>query len=43
MEFLCNFIIYGFIGWIIENVFCYYNNRHFQNDGFLNLLNSNKV
>lgn len=36
MEFLCNFIIYGFIGWIIENVFCYYNNRHFQNDGFLN-------
>jgi uncharacterized membrane protein len=20
MEFLCNFIIYGFIGWIIENV-----------------------
>lgn len=36
MEFLYNFFIYGFIGWIIENVFCYYIHGHFQKDGFLN-------
>lgn len=35
MEFLYNFFIYGFIGWIIENIFCYYVNGHFQYDGFL--------
>ena len=35
MEFLYNFFIYGFIGWIIENAFCYYVNGHFQYDGFL--------
>ena len=35
MQFLYNFFIYGFIGWIIENLFCYYTNGHFQKDGFL--------
>ena len=35
MEFLYNVFIYGFIGWIIENAFCYYVNGHFQYDGFL--------
>ena len=35
MEFLYNFFIYGFIGWIIENVFSYYIHGHFQKDGFL--------
>ena len=35
MEFLFNFFIYGFIGWIIENIFCYYIHGHFQKDGFL--------
>ena len=35
MEFLFNFFVYGFIGWIIENIFCYYIHGHFQKDGFL--------
>ena len=35
MEFLYNFFVYGFIGWIIENVFSYYIHGHFQKDGFL--------
>lgn len=35
MEFLYNFFIYGFIGWIIENIFSYYIHGHFQKDGFL--------
>ena len=35
MEFLFNFFVYGFIGWIIENIFCYYIHGHFQRDGFL--------
>lgn len=35
MEFLYDFFIYGFIGWIIENIFCYYIHGHFQEDGFL--------
>lgn len=35
MEFLYNFFIYGFIGWIIENAFSYYIHGHFQKDGFL--------
>lgn len=35
MEFLYNFFAYGFIGWIIENVFSYYIHGHFQKDGFL--------
>ena len=34
MEFLYNFFVYGFIGWIIENVFSYYIHGHFQKDGF---------
>ena len=35
MEFLYNFFVYGFIGWIIENIFSYYIHGHFQKDGFL--------
>ena len=35
MEFLYNFFIYGFIGWIIENIFSYYIHGYFQKDGFL--------
>lgn len=35
MDFLYNFFIYGFIGWIIENIFSYYIHGHFQKDGFL--------
>lgn len=36
MYFLFNFFLYGFIGWIIENVYCYFKNKHFQEEGFLN-------
>lgn len=32
---LFNFIFYSFIGWIIENIYCYFTQRRFQNDGFL--------
>lgn len=32
---LFNFIIYSFIGWVIENVYCYYTEGHFQEHGFL--------
>ena len=35
MEFLYNFFLYGFIGWIIENIFSYYIHGYFQKDGFL--------
>ena len=34
--FLFNFFLYGFIGWIIENVYCYFVTGHVQEDGFLN-------
>lgn len=34
--FLFNFFLYGFIGWIIENVYCYSLTGHVQEDGFLN-------
>lgn len=30
-----SFFLYGFIGWIIENVFSYFTKGHFQEDGFL--------
>ena len=30
------FIIFSFLGWIVENIYCYYKLRRFQNDGFLN-------
>lgn len=30
------FIIYSFLGWIVENLYCYYKLGRFQNDGFLN-------
>lgn len=33
---LFNFFLYGFIGWIIENLFSYFVKGHFQEDGFLN-------
>ncbi|MEN8078283.1 putative ABC transporter permease [Clostridioides difficile] len=35
MEFIYNFFIYGFIGWVIENLFSYYINKRFQEDSFL--------
>ncbi|GKU24698.1 putative ABC transporter permease [Clostridium folliculivorans] len=30
-----NFIIYSFLGWIIENLYCYHLFKRFQEDGFL--------
>jgi len=36
LYFIFNFFFYGFIGWIIENLFCYCTRGHFQKDGFLN-------
>lgn len=36
LYFLFNFFLYGFIGWIIENLFSYFVKGHFQEDGFLN-------
>ncbi|MEG2354223.1 MAG: putative ABC transporter permease [Clostridium sp.] len=36
LYFLFNFFIYGFIGWIIENLYCYFKRGHFQKQGFLN-------
>ncbi|HBF6445007.1 TPA: hypothetical protein KOT04_003754, partial [Clostridioides difficile] len=36
LYFLFNFFLYGFIGWIIENLYSYYKQGHFQEDGFLN-------
>lgn len=36
LYFLFNFFLYGFIGWIIENLYSYYVKGHFQKDGFLN-------
>lgn len=35
LYFLFNFFIYGFIGWILENGFCYFKTGHVQKDGFL--------
>lgn len=35
MELLYYFFIYGFIGWILENIFCYVTKGHFQKEGFL--------
>lgn len=35
IENIFNFIIYSFIGWIIENIYCYCTEGRFQNDGFL--------
>lgn len=34
--FLFNFFLYGFIGWMIENVYCYCVTGHVQKEGFLN-------
>ncbi len=36
LYFALNFFLYGFIGWIFENAFCYAIRGHFQKDGFLN-------
>ncbi|MEG0297317.1 MAG: putative ABC transporter permease [Clostridium sp.] len=30
-----NFFLYSFVGWILENGFCYFKKKHFQEDGFL--------
>ena len=35
MEFLYNFFIYGFLGWILENVFSYAVTGHYKEEGFL--------
>ncbi|WP_346869656.1 putative ABC transporter permease [Clostridium sp. UBA5119] len=35
LYFTFNFFFYGFVGWIIENLFCYCIRGHFQKDGFL--------
>ncbi|WP_346917496.1 putative ABC transporter permease [Clostridium sp.] len=35
LYFIFNFFFYGFVGWIIENLFCYCTRGHFQKDGFL--------
>ncbi len=35
LYFLFNFFLYGFVGWILENGFCYFKTGHMQNDGFL--------
>lgn len=35
LHFMFNFFFYGFLGWIIENLFCYCTRGHFQKDGFL--------
>ena len=35
LYFIFSFFFYGFIGWIIENLFCYCIRGHFQKDGFL--------
>lgn len=32
---IMSFLLYGFLGWIIENLFSYFVNGHFQEDGFL--------
>lgn len=31
-----SFLLYGFLGWCIENLFSYFTKGHFQEDGFLN-------
>ena len=36
LYFMFNFFMYGFLGWIIENAYSYYNVGHMQSDGFLN-------
>ncbi|SFB28577.1 putative ABC transporter permease [Clostridium frigidicarnis] len=36
LYFTFNFFLYGFIGWIIENLYSYHIKGHFQKDGFLN-------
>lgn len=33
--FLLNLFMYGFIGWVIEELYCYCITSHFQEDGFL--------
>ena len=33
--FMFNFFLYGVIGWIIEEVYCFAVTGHFQEDGFL--------
>ncbi|MFR1708677.1 MAG: putative ABC transporter permease [Clostridium sp.] len=35
LYFIFNFFFYGFLGWIIENLFSYCTRGHFQKDGFL--------
>lgn len=35
VENIFNIITYSFIGWIIENTYCYCTEARFQNDGFL--------
>lgn len=37
MYILFNFYIFGIIGWAIENIYSYFCNGHFQEDGFLNI------
>lgn len=32
---LFNFVIYSLLGWVLENVYCYYKTGDFQGDGFL--------
>lgn len=33
--FIMTFLLYGFLGWIIENIFCYFTKGRFQEDFFL--------
>lgn len=33
--FLFNFVIYSLLGWVLENIYCYYKTGDFQGDGFL--------
>ena len=33
--FMFNFFLYGMIGWIIEEIYCFAVTGHFQEDGFL--------
>ena len=35
LYFLFKFFLYGFVGWILENVYCYFKTGHMQKEGFL--------
>ena len=35
LYFTFNFLVYGFLGWILENGFSYFRTGHMQGDGFL--------